>query len=302
MNKNEFSSSLLELNKDYLNIYSSDAYKIGRSILDVKEMIKNGKFLGAYKILRTNYIGLKIREFSKKRSVIANRSDNSFNGRIAVYTAIFDDYDMLFEPFIIDSRCDYYLISDKEPSPNSVWKEVDNEYVVLTNKMNSIEKNRYYKMHPNIIFPEYEYSIYVDGNIAIFGFVSELISYVNEKTGIALHNMSNRDCIYDERKACALYKKGNVKRIQEQVKKYRKEGFPMHFGIYECPVIVRKNSEECNRLMEEWWGEFVDGGFRDQISFPYVIWKNGYSFEEIGFIGNDVRTNPYFRVNNHKKR
>ena len=33
--------------------------------------------------------------------------------------------------------------------------------------------------------------------------------------------------------------------------------------------------------MEEWWDEYIKFSKRDQLSLPYVMWKNGYSFNDV---------------------
>ena len=38
---------------------------------------------------------------------------------------------------------------------------------------------------------------------------------------------------------------------------------------------------------------------RDQIALPYVMWKNGYSFEDVGLLGDNVFKNPVFSI--HEK-
>ena len=55
----------------------------------------------------------------------------------------------------------------------------------------------------------------------------------------------------------------------------------------------------CKGLMEQWWGEFVKYCKRDQISFPYVMFKNGLSMNDIVTLGSNVYKNPSFRITTH---
>ena len=45
--------------------------------------------------------------------------------------------------------------------------------------------------------------------------------------------------------------------------------------------------------MEEWWTELKYGSKRDQLSFPYVAWKNNLDFN---FINEDIDNNQWFQL------
>lgn len=289
---------LLKYNQDYLDIVNSDVYKIGYSLVYIIKNIKNGHFYKAFREISNKFISIKIRRLSQKRYVESTLFPKNNTTRIAVYTAIFGKYDELKEPRYVDDRCDYYVVTDDVVKKNSVWKVVNISQIISKEK-SSRYLNRFFKMHPFELFADYDYVVYVDGNFEICGPIGNLIDYINPKTDIAVHNMFNRDCIYDEAKACKLLKKGNYRRIEKQIKKYRLGGFPEHFGMYECPIVVSKHSQISTKLFNQWWEEYKESGERDQICLPYVIWKNNHDFLDVGIIGNDVRKNCYFRKKKH---
>ena len=157
-------------------------------------------------------------------------------------------------------------------------------------------------MHPFEIFPEYDYAVYVDGNVCVTSDISALISAADEgKTGFAMHQHVLRECIYDETEACILYGKGNSKKLKEQIVRYRKEGFPTKYGMLEATIIIfNLHSKECQMLMSDWWDEFIrSGSKRDQIALPYVLWKKGYKISDVGCLGKNVYKNPKFQVLSH---
>ena len=87
-----------------------------------------------------------------------------------------------------------------------------------------------------------------------------------------------------------------------EINKYREEGFPKAFGLYECNVIVcdlnNKNSET---ITTSWWDNFLNSeSYRDQITLPYVVWKNGFEFDDIGSLGDNVYKNSKIRMEEHK--
>lgn len=294
MNDNEL---IKKLNKDYLEILTSDEYKLGVFISVFLNSIKKGHFRDAFSLISSKLVSIRNRKISTERHIIPVKFCKR-GGRVAVYTAIFGGYDQIYNPMSLDERCDYYIFTDSKIDENCMWKCMDTS--ILPKGMSNIELNRYIKMHPFELFPKYEYAIYFDGSIEIVGQVSEMIDFINDKTGMAVHNMRNRDCIYDEEITNKNLKKGNYKLTHKQIEKIRNKGFPNHFGMYECGVIAFINTAQTQKILSEWWEEFKVGGGRDQISLPYILWKNGMRFEDMGFLGDDLHINPLFRLHDHK--
>ena len=117
-----------------------------------------------------------------------------------------------------------------------------------------------------------------------------------------MHNHQVRDCIYDEAKAIFASGKAKFTDIRKQVNHYKKDGFPKKYGLFENNIIIRKhNKRECILVMDKWWEEFYRFETRrDQLSFMYALWKNGYTKDFIMSLGNNSRRNPYFIVGGHK--
>ena len=213
--------------------------------------------------------------------------------RIAVYTSIFGNYDSLKEPLFINENCDYFAITDMEIPDGSVWKKLD-----ITDKffssLDNYHKSKYCKLHPHILFPEYDYSIWVDGNVQIVADMCPLIDRM-EKSVIATFKNPVHDCIYTESKYLIYYDAVTIEAIEKQINHYRKEGFPCHFGMREFSIIIRKNHDlELNKLMDAWWEEVNTFTMRDQISFPYLLWKNNLTIDYIHLLGGNKRDNPRF--------
>ena len=109
-----------------------------------------------------------------------------------------------------------------------------------------------------------------------------------------MHKHCIRDCLYEEAKVLKIWKKGNKKYIDSQIKEYMKEGFPSNFGLAEANVIITDlNNDKAEKILELWWDEFVKSkSMRDQLAFPYIIWKNGFDINRITTLGNNVYDNP----------
>jgi hypothetical protein len=222
--------------------------------------------------------------------------------KIAVYSCITDEYDTVLEPLSVEPDIDYYLFTDGDIPSGSKWKKIDitkfKEYTELT----SVQLNRKIKLLPFKYLPDYDYSIYIDGNIEIVAPLSPLIEEMgNHAFGVHYHR--TRDCIYDELVQVLYLKKADPVLARQQVAAYKKDGFPPHFGLYENPILIRKHSdEEIRRLMEIWWEEYMRYPTRDQLSLPYVVWKMGYDRGKIHIIAKNMDENPGVkRIHGHKK-
>jgi hypothetical protein len=71
--------------------------------------------------------------------------------------------------------------------------------------------------------------------------------------------------------------KGDPQAITRQLEQYRSEGFPVNYGLTENNVLIRRhNDPTIIKLMEDWWRELLAQSRRDQLSFPYVAWRNNF--------------------------
>lgn len=233
---------------------------------------------------------------------ITNQSNYFSTDRIAVYTAIFGEYDNLNEPECFPDNCDFYIITDQNVKKDSIWKPIPlnlRDYE-LEGKSN-IVKNRFFKMFPDKLFADYKYSIYVDGNFKILTDLTEFIHGMG-KYGIKMHNHYRRNCVYKEIDKCLALGKDTSANLTAHKEHLVKEGMPGEYGLLEAPIIVREHHNPlCRKLMNDWWHEFLQYSRRDQISFPYVLWKNNIKTSEIALLGNDIYSNYAFKRLNHNK-
>lgn len=213
---------------------------------------------------------------------------------IAVYTCIVNGYDEPKMPLFIEDDCDYFMVSDDPRTASEDVKWIDVNNVVPSIDMNPKDKNRYCKLHPDILFPDYDYTIYLDGSIQIVGPISEYILDVGA-AGIALHRHRRSVCLYKE--GILLMWLGTVNR-QDMIislKRYAKEGFPRNYGMFECGMIVTDlNNVSVRELYKKWYEEYLRGIGRDQQDLMYVLWKNGLK-DDIGIISGgkyNIFSNP----------
>lgn len=201
--------------------------------------------------------------------------------KIAIYTCIVGNYDKLNEPSFISKDCDYYLISDKKPKEKTIFEYLDINNYLPIEVVDDTRKNRYIKINAHKIFPHYKYSLYIDGNIILKKDMSNFFKAL-PKTRIGVAGESYWNNIYIEGIRCIESQLDRKEIIFKQMENYWLKGMPEHFGAFLCNVLIREhNHPGCVKLMEEWWEQVNNYSKRDQISFPYVLWKNGYTKDDV---------------------
>jgi len=294
---------ILKLNAEYVGITNSAEYRVGKYFRKAISIFKHEPIKAFRSSIKEYIIHTKIKKYKKFSKRFKPMDRIQPQEKIAVYTIIFGNYDSLLDPIVVDSMCDYYVITDQNCT-SKIWKKIDVDISSFlgANAANNILKNRYGKLNPETIFPDYKYTMYIDGNLQLYGKPSDFICYINETTGLALFNHATRICIYDEGEVCKIVKRSVPRKVNQQLDKYRSEGMPKNFGMCECNVILRKNTSESNAIMHNWWSEFLNSNtLRDQLAFPYVLWRIGYTIKDIGCLGDDINCSAYFRRITHIK-
>lgn len=288
-----------DLNRERIELLNSPQYIWGRRVLNIKVAIKEFKL---HKLIALWIRGRKDKKISNER-IKSDYRYGEYPDRalsFCVYTCVTGGYDRLQTVHCHPENVEYIAFTDNldleakgwtvKPLPDAV-KEIAGD----------ADRNRYLKMHPSIV-GAFDYTIYVDGVVEIFSDVTNMINVLNPQYGLAIHIHPDKNCIYNEVDWCKRNHRGNVGRMDDLLKEYNEEGFPRHYGLLECPVILSHlHNEQGLDILDEWWKEHIKRGTgRDQITLPYVLWKKGITVEEIGTLGNDVKANPKFRFHAHR--
>jgi hypothetical protein len=219
--------------------------------------------------------------------------------KIVVYTAISGRYDFVRRPLYVDDKIDYVCFSDKDID-SEVWtiRKFDKIYQdpTLTAKKPKILAHKY--------FSNYQYSVWIDGNIQIKKNITSLIEEkIVEDKLIVFKHRENRQTIYEEVNNCLIFRKDKPEIIKEQAKSYYKKGYDDSYfedGLPECTILIRRHNDvEVKSLMENWWKEIMKYSKRDQISFAYLLWKNKISFAKLNY---QKDFHKYFIKKPHRKK
>lgn len=219
--------------------------------------------------------------------------------KIVIYTAISDSFDDLFSHTYITKDFDYVCFTNTTIESPGIW-----EIRPLENRGFDSNRNaKYYKLFPNKFFPEYEYSIYIDGNIDVLDSALEakVLELIHNGVILSSNYHFERDCIYDEAKICMMYNIDDINIIEKQIKMLQDNGFPHNYGLFEMNLIFRKHHDEkVKKIMMDWWDIIKKNSKRDQLSFMYVLWKNNIQCTPM-FSVNPRKLNNSFKYYKHNK-
>ncbi len=159
---------------------------------------------------------------------------------------------------------------------------------------------RWHKLHSHALFPEADLTIWVDGSQIIQN-VGVIVRHHNAPDSQKLSTFKHpqRSCLYQELRACIKLNKDNPALMQEQVERYRDQGYPPFNGLVETACLVRKSCPEVTAFNKQWWEELDQHSYRDQLSFNYVAWSQKL---EYGTLAGCRAKSPYFSFVPHNRR
>ena len=194
-----------------------------------------------------------------------------------VYTCITNRYDDLSEIACFhytDFDWDYVCFTDDEEliaqQRFGIW---DIRPLVFTD-LDVIRNARRHKILAHCFFPEYEESLYLDANVNILTpWLFEEIQRRQKDFLIPTHFAL--DCLYKEYEHVLQFGMIDPVLGEEQIEKYRHEGFPANYGLNETNILYRRHNDPAViELMDDWAKEIIHFTQRDQLSLSYVMWKH----------------------------
>ena len=207
--------------------------------------------------------------------------------KIIVYTCITGGHDLL-KNFQREADVDYVCFTDSELDEHPLWKLEKAPTEFIDPRRNA----RKAKVLSHRYFPEYDYSIWMDGTITPKIDFKGLIKSL-EDFDIATFKHKDINCLYKEAHTCILKQLDDEKKILDQIDRYSQENCPEGLPVAETRVLIRRHCPKMFKFNELWWNEIQRGSKRDQISFPYCYWKLGVDWKELSREG--------FRYLKHEK-
>lgn len=141
-------------------------------------------------------------------------------------------------------------------------------------KLSNVKNARWHKVNAHKLFPEYDYSLWLDSNIIIndaglFNLANDLIK---QKILVAVPNHPERVCIYDEAEIIKEYRIDTPRIVDKEMQILRHDKYPKNNGLSETGILLRRHNDMKSTL-DLWWSMIEKYSKRDQLSFNYALWK-----------------------------
>lgn len=222
-------------------------------------------------------------------------TNDRMSKKICVYTCITGEYDDLHEIEKPEKNVDYYCFTNNKNLRSKTWKIIQIKDKGLDNQRLS----RKIKMlgEPSV-FKNYEISVWMDASViwdkSIVDFVERYLG--NDSFAAFIHH--RRTTVKDEGASCWRLRKDTKESITRTFRHLEAEGFPDNLGLYEMTVFAKRHSDEVvKKTMEIWFKTVCNYSKRDQLSFPYAIWKSRLSVRPIKL---SVWDNEWFHNEKHR--
>lgn len=230
-----------------------------------------------------------VKKLNLQQCFIKNKLSNPSKKKAVIYTCITNGFEKLTPFKKYDSRYDYVLFTDdtsKTRAPDSNWTTIDISAFgeKFSNDRDKLRKlARFIKINPQMFLGNYEVSVWFDGNVSLGEPAYKVIEdFISSKDKLLTTKHPERDCLYDEAKACLEFNKETQENISKVLELYKKLEVPKHLGLIDSKFMLRKhNDKEVVALMEDWMSYVKDYTKRDQLSFNLVCWLDKFEYKAI---------------------
>jgi hypothetical protein len=211
---------------------------------------------------------------------------------IIVFSVNIGGYDEFKTPTIIDPNTRYILFTDNKYIKSKVWEIYHIDFI--DKKLDNRKKARFIKLNPHLVLPHHDISIWIDHcYIPRFNNTQKMlneIGFTNNEIMCYKHDV--RNCIYKESDIVKNDKLDYHNIVNEQMDKYKLEGFPTNYGLFDSGFTIRKNNDSVIKFNETWWNEVKNHSGRDQLSQVYSSWKTSIKITPVQ-VGMNIYSNPY---------
>lgn len=205
-----------------------------------------------------------------------------------VYTTTTGGRDTLKDPLFVPPGWKFVCFTDSRRVRSRIW---DVRPTVWASPDGDPRRTaRWHKVNADLLFPEHDFSIWVDASVQATGDWRHLLWYLGS-FGLASYRHYLRDCLYSEGLECIRLGLDDPTLIQEQLARYRSEGYPEHNGLFETTLLLRRHNESAMiEFARLWWDEISHGSKRDQISANYAAWRLNLRF---GLVEDTLRSSSW---------
>lgn len=216
--------------------------------------------------------------------------------RTVIYTALYPGvgYDTLKPLPKLEGNVDAICFTDDPNLKADGWKV----RVVNRPEAHPRMKAKYFKLQPHVCLTNYDVSIWIDASVQVdaSNFGIEAPKFMGDYNMVFFPHSARTD-IQSELEAhvrLPKYTGANEIPIREQVAHYYAEGYHDEVRLMEYTCIVRRHFKVAPVMFDNaWWDECRRWTYADQLSGPYVLWKNHLPFALFPYT---VTSQPWFKV------
>ena len=202
--------------------------------------------------------------------------------RIAAICAIYGGFDLI--PPVPEGVDDAVLITDAPV--RSGWRNIVEP---------SPEHPRLAAKRPRCrpdLYTDCEASLWMDGSVHVLDdrFVRLVRQKLEQHEFVLWDHPEDRDCFLQEARHCHDWPKYRDGPLLEQAAHYLAEGMPEHFGLWATTCIARRHTDRMRELGDAWLDEMYRWTIKDQVSLPYLFWREGITPGTFGIdqLDNDM--------------
>lgn len=192
-----------------------------------------------------------------------------------VLTSITGGKDILTDPIEKYDNCDYIAFVDNITPNIKIWEQRPVINFSTIDQFTFRRNAKPYKILSTIMFPQYDYIIWQDGNHNLKMNPVDIINEYGVDADLLIFKHPDRFCLYNELEACAGWGLDLFDNLQKQFQFYKAVDMPTNWGLFELSTFIKKNTPSVNQLELMWWEQICKFSSRDQTSLPYVLWKMG---------------------------
>ena len=187
--------------------------------------------------------------------------------RLAAVCAIYGGYDLI--PPVPEGVDDAVLVTDVPV--RSGWRNV----VEPSDAHPRLAAKRP-RCRPDL-YTDCEASLWIDGSIHVLDdrFVRLVREKLVEHEIVLWEHPEDRDCFLQEAIHCQDWPKYRDGPLVAQAEHYLGQGMPEHFGLWATGSIARLHTDRMRALGDDWLAEMERWSIQDQVSLPYLFWREG---------------------------
>jgi hypothetical protein len=210
---------------------------------------------------------------------------------LAAVCAIYGGYDLI--PPVPDGFDDAVLITDVPV--RSGWRNV----VEPSDAHPRLAAKRP-KARPDL-YTDCDASLWMDGSIHVRdgAFARHVRALLEQHELVLTDHPEDRSCLYAEAAHCQDWPKYAAEPIRAQTAHYRAAGMPEGFGLWAAGCIARRHTPAMVRLGDAWLEEMERWSIKDQVSLPFILWRDQVPF---GTFGIDQLDNAFFDLVPHAQQ